>query len=201
MKKITAVLLGLFLLLATVGCGGGKPQDNAQVTMTVAEVAAASASADDCFVFELFEDTEGVEHYEVIGTTETGKTQTLLVVPVTHSGVAVRSIAGEAFKDCTALKYVSIKENILTIGDSAFSGCSALETLVIEVAFVDGGAGGEDLTPQISSNMDQLPIFEYGMLNGAGANVKLYVPSDAFDTAMNDYFWGDYASIMEKIPD
>ena len=54
-----------------------------------------------------------------------------VVVPDTIDGYAVTGIGALAFKDCTALKSVSIPNGVTSIGNAAFQGCTNLESVTI----------------------------------------------------------------------
>ena len=54
-----------------------------------------------------------------------------LTLPEQYQGRKVTQIAKNGFKDCKALREISIPSNVLTIGDDAFYGCSSLTGIVI----------------------------------------------------------------------
>lgn len=47
-------------------------------------------------------------------------------IPATYKGIAVTSIGRNAFSDCTALKTVTIGNNVIEIGSAAFENCTNL---------------------------------------------------------------------------
>ena len=53
-----------------------------------------------------------------------------------------KTIAGEAFEDCSSLESVMIPDSVTSIGDSAFEYCSSLTSITIpgSVTFIGGGA-------------------------------------------------------------
>ena len=77
------------------------------------------------FVYAFDEETET---YTV--TDYTGNDSTL-VIPSEYNGYPVTKIGRCAFEDCISLICVTIPDSIEIIGSSAFSGCSALETVLV----------------------------------------------------------------------
>lgn len=119
----------------------------------------------------LFEETNGT--VAIIGVTGTGTQQQSLIVPSTCNGMAITSIATNAFTGCENLQTVTIQKNIRTISDGAFAGCGALESIVMESAKPSGCTVGT------------------GLLDGTDANV--YVSTDALSAYRTDYFWSVHA--------
>ena len=67
----------------------------------------------------------------ITGLTNTGKTQTKLVIPYKINDVEITSIDGNAFVRCTKLTSINIPNSVIRIGDSAFADCTALTTINI----------------------------------------------------------------------
>ena len=67
----------------------------------------------------------------ITGLTDTGKTQTELVIPYKINGVEIRCIGRGAFSYCTSLKSINIPNNVTSIEDSTFSGCTSLTSINI----------------------------------------------------------------------
>ena len=81
------------------------------------------------------ESTENVLYEEVDGgvmlLSPEDKTVTAFSIPEKIRGKKVVAIGDEAFSGCEALQTVSIPSTVKSIGAKAFSGCSSLQTVVI----------------------------------------------------------------------
>ncbi len=84
-----------------------------------------------------------------------------LVIPATYGGKAVTEIAGEAFSGCTALKTIVIPDSITNIGGAALSGCTSLESITV---------------PFIGSVKDDTDYTRFGYLF-SGSNSNSGIPS------------------------
>ena len=82
----------------------------------------------------------------------------------------------ETFKDCTALSSISIPESVTTIGNSAFSGCQTLTSVLV-------------------GNSNPLSIDENAFSNRA--NATLYVPNGSKESYEAADYWKDFKSIVE----
>lgn len=67
----------------------------------------------------------------IIGLTDTGKTQTELVIPYEIDGVRITKIGESAFKECENLETVKIPNGIIHIGKYAFKWCRSLTLINI----------------------------------------------------------------------
>ena len=126
---------------------------------------------DSHWEYFLFEETNG--SVTIVGVTGSGAQQQSLTVPSTWNGMAVTSIATNAFSNCENLKTVTIQKNIRTIVDGAFSGCGALERIVMESTKPSDCTVGP------------------GLLDGTNANI--HVIPDVLSTYRTDYFWSVHA--------
>lgn len=95
-----------------------------------------------------------------------------LVIPATityqNEIYSVTEIDGQAFKDCSGLKSVTIAPGMVSIGDNAFEGCTSLESIIIPqtVTYIAGGtfSGCKNLkSVQLSDNMHYIM---YGTFSG-----------------------------------
>lgn len=65
-----------------------------------------------------------------------------LVIPATHNGKQVLAVAGDAFKDNTAVTEVVLPSTVTAVGAEAFAGCTALEKVTVyDFASVSGFHG------------------------------------------------------------
>ena len=116
-KKFLAILLaGLSLFagsLSLVACGETSSSSS------------SSSSADPQpkgVVYEIIDDTAQVVDYD--------GTETSVTIEATYEGVAVTEIGNNAFKNST-ITSVTIPDSIISIGNSAFNGCTGLTEIVI----------------------------------------------------------------------
>ncbi len=66
--------------------------------------------------------------YSVVGILSTN-TRTDIVIPETYNGLPVDTVGYNAFEGATKVKTITLGENITSVGDFAFKGCSALRTI------------------------------------------------------------------------
>ena len=117
MKKIrlysllVLIFLSLLLCLSLSACGS----KNAGIT-------------DDGLIW--FKSEDGIHIAGYFGTTED------LVIPASIQNTPVVAIGNYTFRNNAMLKTITIPDSVTSIGDSAFSGCSALESITLP--FVGG---------------------------------------------------------------
>ena len=126
----------------------------------------------DCFLYEPFADGQSI-----IGLSETGKTRETLTIPAQHDGLPVRGFAAATFAENKTLLKLTVSRNVTSIPDGAFSGCSALETILLI-----------NPTPSACSVGQHL-------LDGTSA--ALAVPTASYSAYATDYFWSPYAARIE----
>lgn len=127
------------------------------------------ASDADCFLYE----SDG-ETVTVTGLSEAGQRRTSLTVPTQWEGLPVTAIAGSAFAGETGLVELTIQDNITTIGNLAFDGCTALERIVVENDDPSSCRVGQQL------------------LDGTEADI--YVSQAALSDYRTNYFWSVYGA-------
>lgn len=96
---------------------------------------------------------------------------------------SIVELSNRAFNSLSTLTSAELGENITTIGNNAFYGCTALMSLTVHAT-----------TPPTlgSAVFNNTPI-----LSGEG---KIYVPASAVDTYKAASGWSTYASHIEAIP-
>ena len=117
--------------------------------------------------------TQDGNYYVVSGLTEEGSARTDLTVPYQVDGLYVKSFTADVFAGNTVVESVTIQENITSVSDGSFSGCTSLKT----ITFLQ-----EDPTATSVG---------YGLLTGSDAVIR--VPDSAVSAYKNNYFWGHYA--------
>jgi len=165
MKKQIAVLLALLFCLSLAACGGGG---DAPIPTDV--------DWEACFV------TDTVNGMNAItGTTELGRSQSVLVVPAAVGGVAVKAIADGALSGCSKLSavYIGADSSISYLNNGAFRGAPSLKKIVIDKKH-------SEIT--VSANL----------LDGAAAGAKVYVPAEYYADYTSYYTWGAFSARIQK---
>lgn len=67
----------------------------------------------------------------IIGLTDSGKTQTELVIPYKINGVSITSIYTSAFNGYSSLTSINIPNSVTSIGEAVFGGCTSLTSIDI----------------------------------------------------------------------
>jgi hypothetical protein len=62
--------------------------------------------------------------------------------------------------------------------------------------FVVNGAANDI---SISTLHNERLILEQGLLKGAPASIRIYVPAAELDSFSQNYFWGNYGAFLEAI--
>ena len=113
-----------------------------------------------CFIYE---ELDGA--LTVTGLTAEGAERSALTVPSAWNGLPVTVIGANA-----------IQKNIRAMADGAFSGCAALERIVLEQDAPSACRVGQ------------------GLLKGTKAGI--YVPAKALSAYRTDYFWSVYGALI-----
>ncbi len=126
----------------------------------------------DCFVY-----AKTADGYRITGLTEPGVTRTELIVPAVHDGLPVTGFEQGTFAENERIRTVTLDSNILSIADGSFSGCTALERIVLRNAHPETCAVGR------------------GLLDGTRARVA--IPKAAFSAYATNYFWSVHADRID----
>lgn len=155
--------------------GNPSPVEIAQPAMPSlagAELVAGNNADEDCF---LYRETES--GLRIISLTEAGKTREALTVPVSHGGQPVLGFDAAVFAGDQALRELTLQENIRSIADGSFDGCSSLERLILLQSRPSACSVGS------------------AMLSGTEA--RILVPAASFGAYCTDYFWARYADRID----
>ena len=107
------------------------------------------------------------------GITEEGGLQEELTIPVSYEGVPVTAVAATVFAGNTTIRAITVQENIVSIADNAFDGCSNLSRVSME-----------SLSPEKC-------IIGQHLLDGTKAMIT--VKEKAISNYKLNYFWSMYA--------
>lgn len=125
-----------------------------------------------------------------------------LTIPASISGKPVTGIGANVFKDMTALEFIAVPDTVVSIGDSAFSGCSALTTMY---AYSVSGSAGDGKIVILNSeqnvyNVITLPsgikTIGTGAFAGCKAISKFAVAETNADFTV--YAWNEAAQSTEQ---
>ena len=119
--------------------------------------------------------TDGLDFYPLDDGTYavgagTAKLLSEVVIPSTYKGKAVTQIIIDGFRDATNLKKVTIPNSVTTIGNCAFSGCTALEEINFNAVamndlsydnqvFTDAGHDGDGIKVTIGKEVTKIPAY------------------------------------------
>lgn len=118
-----------------------------------------------------------VAGYIISGTTELGKSQTVLTTPNAYNGMHIFSIAENTFAGCDRLTEIYISKGVAAIGDGAFAGADGLKK--VHVLSTDPNA---TTVNNVSGEL----------CKGMASGVKFHVPKDSYMDYVGNYFWGPY---------
>jgi hypothetical protein len=77
----------------------------------------------------------------ITGLTDTGKTQTELIIPYEINGVEITAIQDSAFIRCSSLTSIDIPNSVTSIGHNAFNNCTGLTSINIPNNVTSIGSG------------------------------------------------------------
>lgn len=156
-------------------------QDDSPVTIPVPDMPALGQneiwngdnSDEFCFLYVPFGDG-----FRITSLSESGKDRVMLTVPALHDGLPVRGFDASVFAENSTVRSVTIGRNVTSLADGSFSGCSALETIVLLNPSPEACSAGR------------------GLLGGTSAMIA--VPPSAYSAYATGYFWAPYASRLIK---
>ena len=125
----------------------------------------------DAVYFEYEEEGNG---YKIVGLNAEGKRRKSLTVPGVYNEKPVLSLAADTFAGNETIESITIQENIISLPDNLFSGCTALRTIKL-----------------MQTDPEKIGV-GYGLLNGTRQDCYIYVPDASLGIYHNNYFWGHY---------
>ena len=120
------------------------------------------------------------------GTTITGTNYTFygeVTLPKKISGIIINSIGNEAFSNQINLTSITINENITTIGDNAFDGCTSLSKVYIN-----------DINNGTNINVIQIGD---DVFNNCSSTLKIITTQRSYGAYINSNCWGEYINCIE----
>ena len=117
----------------------------------------------------------------ITGLTNTGKTQTKLVIPYKINDVEITSIDGNAFVRCTKLTSINIPNGVTSIGGSVFSGCTKLTSITISNRVTSiGGRTFQNCTSLASITIPNSVTFFGGNAFVGCTNLTIYCEQGSY---------------------
>ena len=123
----------------------------------------------------LYEEMDG--GLRITALSEAGETCETLTVPVSHDGQPVLSFDAAVFSGNRTLRELTVQENIRSIADGSFEGCTSLERLVL-------------LQPKPAD-------CSVGSALLSGTKAHILVPAVSYAAYCTDYFWARYADRID----
>ena len=131
----------------------------------------------------------------ITGLSDTGKTQTELVIPYKINGIDITSIGGYVFQRCTSLTSINIPNSVKDIGEYAFQGCTALTSINIpnSVTYIDLYALSS-CTALTSVNISNtFTSIGLGAFRGCTALTSISIPNGV--TSIDEYAFGNCTAL------
>ena len=136
------------------------------------------SSLNDTTGFFLYEVIDGVQ--TLVGVTDLGKQQEKLTMPMAYNGLAVQTMAANALAGCDKLTEFTIPSDtkLKLINNGGFAGAPNLKKVYLRCLPDDVLVGTE------------------GLMEGASADLKFYVPRENYGDYAAHYFWSNYINII-----
>ncbi len=114
---------------------------------------------------------------KITGLSEKGLAAASLILPASCAGKRVTGFAAETFRGNTHIEEIRLQDNIRSIEDGSFAGCTALRRV-----YLAEGCPPANCTVGLA------------LLEDAPAELRFYVERARFAAYCNDYFWSRYAA-------
>ena len=134
-------------------------------------------SLNDTTGYFVMENIDGV--MTLTGITEEGRKQSELTLPIACDGLAVQTVAANAFAGCDALTTIIISEDtrLSLISDGAFAGAPNLVQIAVHVH------------PDII-------LVGSGLMDGAAKDARIWVKNEFYGDFAAHYFWSEYMRVI-----
>lgn len=139
----------------------------------------ASAEVLSSGVFEGLKYNVTPQGVAITGLDETGLTAQSIVVPESIEGLLVYKIEANAFQNCSA-SVIDLPTGVTVLSASPFKDAKNLTSVYLR--------------------SEKLPSVGDSLMNGAPDGAIIYVPSELYGDYVTDYFWANYAGVIEKMP-
>lgn len=117
----------------------------------------------------------------ITGLTDTGKTQTELVIPYKINGVKITAVETSAFQGCASLKSINIPDSVTDIGHAAFEGCTSLTSINIPNSVTSIGGYAFNICSSLTSINIPNSVTSIGIDAFAGCtNLKIYCEQGSY---------------------
>lgn len=113
----------------------------------------------------------------ITGLTSEGLTKSEITVPDMIENASVYKIESRAFANASASKII-LPATVSVLGVQLFDGASNLNSVYL--------------------NAYELPEVGDGLIDGAPAELKIYVPGESYGLYITDYFWTRYTSVLAR---
>ncbi len=127
---------------------------------------------EDCFLYEEFDGG-----LRITALSEAGLEREALTVPASHAGQPVLRFDAAVFAGERTLRELTIQENIRSIADGSFEGCTSLERLILRQPRPSACSVGSSLL--------------------SGTDARILVPAASYGAYCTDYFWAQYADRID----
>ena len=115
--------------------------------------------------------------------------------------LALECIQDDAFLNCSALKSITIPENVNEIGENAFFGCTSLASVQLENQSGEISWSSFQGTPWIKNLSEKFVIFENGLLwKYRGSDEEIVIPPEVKKIGKNAFENARYLESV-KIPE
>lgn len=114
----------------------------------------------------------------------------------------VETIGQSAFNGCSSLESITIPSGITSIGQYAFSGCTALESVDIPASVTSIGAYAFSANTSLESitvRATTPPTLLVSSLSNVPATANIYVPADSVNAYKAAANWSDRADYIQAI--
>lgn len=126
---------------------------------------------------------------------------TNVIIPNEIDGVAVTSIGGSAFKNCSSLTNITISSSVTSIGDWAFNGCSSLTSITIPSSVTSIGDTAFNGCSSLASITipSSVKSIGYTVFNGCSGLTNVTIPNGV--ASIGDWAFNGCSSLTRiKIP-